>query len=117
MATRIEWRGIDEIERNLDVYKKKVHEACLSVANYFAPILEAEAKSNAPWTDRTGNARQGLRGFAQDVSETVVELYLSGKVGYQIYLELKNSGRYAIIMPTIEAHYKPIFDMLQKVLK
>lgn len=117
MATRIEWRGINEIQRNLDVYRKKVHETCLAVAEYFAPIVEAEAKNNAPWVDRSGNARQGLTGFAEDVSATIVELYLAHKMEYGVWLELKNSARYATIMPTMEAHYKPIFDMLQKALK
>lgn len=116
MASSIEFDD-GEVIRNLTVYRGKVHQACVAVANYFAPVVEAEAKSNASWQDRTGNARQGLTGFVEDVSETVVELYLAHRVTYGIPLELRNSARYAIILPTLEAHYSAIFSMLQDVFK
>lgn len=106
-----------EIVANLNIYRSKIHQACVAVGNYFAPVVEAEAKANANWTDRTGNARQGLTGFIDDVSVSMVILYLSHRVTYGIFLELSNSGRYAIILPTLENHYKAIFDMLQDVLK
>lgn len=111
----VEWVGIDEINRNLDVFARKIHEAMLGVATYFAPVLETDAKNNASWTDRTGNARQGLNGFAEDVSATVVEIYLAHKMDYGVWLELKK--RYAIILPTIESHYNAIFNMLERVLR
>lgn len=106
-----------EIVAGLTVYRTKIHQACVAVGNYFAPVVEAEAKSNARWTDRTGNARQGLTGFIDDVSESMVYLYLAGRVAYQPFLELSNSGRYAIILPTLESHYSAIFDMLESVLR
>jgi hypothetical protein len=114
MAT-VQWSGIEDIQRNLDVYAQKIHDAMVKVADYFAPVLETEAKNGAPWTDRTGNARQELNGFTEDVSMTVVEIYLAHKMDYGVWLELKNSGRYAIILPTIEKHYAAIFSMLQGV--
>lgn len=116
LANGVQWSGIEDIQRNLDVYAQKIHDAMLGVAQYFAPVLETEAKNNAPWTDRTGNARQGLNGFAEDVSATLVEIYLAHKMDYGVWLELKNSGRYAIILPTLENHYSAIFSMLQRVL-
>lgn len=106
-----------EIAAGLTAYRAKIHQACVAVGNYFAPVVEAEAKSGASWTDRTGNARQGLTGFVEDVSESMVILYLTHRVTYGIFLELSNSGRYAIILPTLENHYKAIFDMLQEVLR
>jgi hypothetical protein len=106
-----------EIEVGLRVYRGKIHEACVAVATYFQPILESEAKQNAPWVDRSGLARIGLHSFVDDVSQTMVYLYLAHKMDYGVFLETKHSGRYAIILPTIEAHYRPIFDMLQDVLK
>lgn len=117
ILAEIVWEGITQINANLDLYGRKIHEAMLGVANYFAPVLETEAKNNAPWNDRTGNARQGLNGFAEDVSATIVEIYLAHKMDYGVWLELKNSGRYAIILPTIEAHYKPIMKMLNQVFR
>lgn len=111
----IRWAGSAQMLARLRDYDGKVKRALHAVAQYFAPIVEAYAKDNAPWTDRTGNARQGLTGSVRDISETVVHLYLSHKMDYGVYLELKHSGRYAIILPTLEAHYGEIKRRLDSI--
>lgn len=109
--------GLDGILANMDVYEQKIYTAMHNVAAYFAPIVESEAKSNATWVDRTGNARQGLTGFVEDVSATVVLLVLQHKMDYGTWLEIRNSGRYAIILPTLEAHYNDVKAMVDEVFK
>lgn len=113
----MQWRGVDEMQRHMDAYGRRVMEAVRQVALYFAPIVEAEAKNNAPWTDRTGHARQGLRGFVEDISASTVALYLTHSVDYGVHLELRFQGRYAIILPTLEAHYNDIKKMLDGIFK
>lgn len=117
MATKVVWRGDRDVSRNMQVYGERVKALAMQVAQYFAPIIESEAKQNGSWVDRTGNARAGLHGLAVDLSETVVAIYLYGAMNYQVFLELKNSGRYQIIMPTLEAHYEPVMHMLREALK
>lgn len=64
--------------------------------------VEAYAKNNAPWADRTGAARNGLTASVYvDGGEIVLEL--SHSVDYGYWLELIQDGRFAIIMPTLEA--------------
>lgn len=104
-----------EVQQGLDAYYNTVLEALHAVGEYYAPLVEAYAKQNAPWTDRSGNARQGLAGLIEDLSETSVALYLKHGMNYGIWLELKNQGRYAIILPTLEAHYAAINGTLQQV--
>lgn len=65
-----------------------------------APEAEGLMKRNAPWTDRTGQARRLLMAEAQDDGEAVT-LYLIHGAAYGIYLELQRAGRYAIIAPTV----------------
>ena len=113
----MEWRGDVDMMRRMLEYGLKVHDAVYKVAQYWAPIIETEAKTNAPWTDRTGNARQGLRGFPADLAETMVAIYLTHSAEYGVYLELAYQQRYAVIMPTLEAHYQPIQDMLNGIFK
>lgn len=60
----------------------------------------AYMKANAPWTDRTGNARGGLDGIVFKRSGSWV-MNLFGRANYQIWLEVKNGGKFAIITPTI----------------
>lgn len=117
MATKVVWRGDREVSRNMALYGEKVMELARQTALYFAPQIEATAKSEAKWVDRTGNARQGLSGLAQDISETAVAIYLYHKMDYGKWLEILHSGRYAIIMPTLESYYAPIMRFLQEALK
>lgn len=116
MSGRIEWGGTDRIIiQGMRDYEQRVYDAINYVADYFAPVLEEFAKSNAIWVDRTGAARQTLHGFKVELAKDIVAIYLAGGVDYQIFLELKNQGRYAIILPTLEAHYGEITSMLRQI--
>lgn len=117
MPTKIVWSGERDVSRNMGIYGERVIEVARATAAYFAPQIEAAAKTDAPWTDRTGNARQGLTGLAQDISETAVAIYLYHKMDYGKWLEVRWSGRYAVILPTLERFYEPIMRHLQAVLK
>lgn len=69
----------------------------------WAGVLESYAQDNAPWADRTGAARAGLRAEVLR-SGDAVELVLAHTVEYGIWLETIQGGAYAIIMPTIEQY-------------
>jgi len=66
-----------------------------------AAIAERRAKTGAPWQDRTGNARAGLRGQSE-VRAGRAELVLSGNQHYSQWLELAHQGRWATIIPTMQ---------------
>jgi hypothetical protein len=120
--------------QQMDKYRDDVLYAVGQIATYFAPILEAHAKQHAPWTDRTSNARQALRGYKDghappspggenasdypdphDLARDVVAIYLSHGMNYGVYLEGSMQGRYAIIWPTIQEHLPAIRRMLQGI--
>lgn len=70
-------------------------------ADTAAKKMEAEAKQNAPWTDRTSNARNSIRGaFGWKGKHAVISL--SGNMNYSGYLELAMEKKYAILLPTIQ---------------
>jgi hypothetical protein len=82
--------------------------------------MQNDAKANATWTDRTGNARTGLFGTSEaDFATKVVTIYLShgAVIDYGVWLELAHSGSYAVIMRTMEAHYQPLMDMLRDIFQ
>lgn len=65
------------------------------------PVAESHMRTNAPWTDRTGNARGGLK--AQHVPQSNGHtLFLFHTMPYGIWLEVRWSGRYAIIAPSVK---------------
>jgi hypothetical protein len=115
--TGIRWiRSPQVLVDALDGYQRRLIAAVAELAHYFEPKLEAYAKANAPWTDRTGTARQTLF-TATEIAKDMVTLYLSHGMEYGKFLELCNSGRYAIVMPTLEAHYGPIKAALDDLLR
>lgn len=58
-------------------------------------------KTDAPWTDQTGAARTGLHTTTSHTGRQW-GITFAHSVHYGIWLEVKYSGRDAVIMPTIQ---------------
>ena len=116
----IRWRRTpNELASAVEQYGDRVLRAVAAVAQYTATAMQNDAKANAAWTDRTGNARTGIFGTSEaDFAAKVVTIYLShgATIDYGVFLELANSGRYAVIMRTMEAHYPEVMQMLREAL-
>lgn len=108
MSGSIRWvRPPEQLAKAVEAYGDRAITAVTAVAGRIATIMQNDARERAPWTDRTGNARTGLFGTAErDVAQRLVTIYLShgADIDYGKWLELIGSGKWAIIMPTIEAH-------------
>lgn len=74
--------------------------ALMKYAESSAAKLESNSKSNARWTDRTGDARRRLKGDVLTV-QNGYKLRLAHGVDYGKWLELAHERRYAIIEETI----------------
>jgi hypothetical protein len=108
-----------QIQRGLVQFDGRTHEYLLAISDYHAQRAQAEMRVNAPWTDRTGNARNGLfatpfgsrgtgvRGrsasgrFTSGGASYGIDLYHS--VPYGIWLERAHAGRYAAIVPVLSS--------------
>jgi len=75
----------------------------------YAAEAEQTAKENAPWTDRTGDARKLLKGEVIDDGDSL-GFRLLHRVEYGKHLETANSGKYAILKPTIEGLRSDFFS-------
>lgn len=102
-------------------YGQKVRVAVHAVAEYIAQKTQAEMRQNAPWEDRTSNARTGLFAVvdppAVEAAGDLVTIWLSHghTIYYGVFLELAHGKKYAIIMPTIEANLPVIEGMLKRI--
>lgn len=76
------------------------------------PMAESYMRQNASWTDRTGNARNGLRARHEKEPYVQHELILYHTMPYGIWLEVRWSGRYAIIAPTLETMGPDVMKMV-----
>jgi hypothetical protein len=99
----------------------KLQRALYGVVKYWDGPVERYMKHNAPWTDRTTNARNGLTAVAQKSGSTIAAsnfaIVLSHSVDYGIYLEDEQykSAR-PIIMPTIKIYAPKVMKTLTKIL-
>ena len=106
-----------ELATAVERYGDRVLQAVAAVAQYVATQMQNQAKADAPWTDRTGNARTGLFGTSEaDFGAKVVTIYLShgATISYGVWLELAASGKWGVIMRTMESHYEPLMQMLRE---
>jgi hypothetical protein len=78
--------------------------------------LEAEAKKDAPWTDRTSLARQTIKGGKEWESEKC-HVYVAGNTDYFPYLEFDNEKKYAILYPTLKKLEYEIIQGMNKILE
>lgn len=101
----------------LDKVFSKTEAALRIYADSAAKKMEASAKTNRPWTDRTGKARQTIKGFAKHASNaSKIRITLQDGVYYGKYLEYCNGGKYAIIEPTVDKEAPNIVEGLKGLL-
>lgn len=69
----------------------------------------SQARDNAPWADRSGDAKAGLRvNVEKDNGDIVLTLFHT--VEYGLWLEVIQSGRFATILPTLERYGKTVME-------
>lgn len=89
---------------------RKVQRYTYTGMKYWSGRVESWIKHNAPWTDRTSNARNGL--FATAVQEqTKFFIILGHRVDYGIFLEEGTEKMRArpIIVPAIDRFQDKVF--------
>lgn len=97
-------RGIfdfDSLTPRLQRLLPQLDAAVGEIFDAMALQAESQMRAQATWTDRTGNARNGL--MADHVAETMVRhtLVLYHSMPYGVYLEVRWSGRYGVIGPVM----------------
>lgn len=111
----VDWSGADEMMKRLTQLENRIQWAIKQVALFWGPKLEAYAKENRPWQDRTNAARSSLHYFIEELSAYQVKLYLAHGVQHGLYLETSYAGKFSIIFPTIQRHLPEIRKMLEEV--
>lgn len=91
----------EQVVQNMAKFENKFDAALYQFANNGAQKMEAYAKQHRPWTDRTGRARQSLKGSAYRVNKGY-RLEIAHGVSYGVYLEYAHERKFAILWPTVE---------------
>lgn len=112
----VSWqRSPDTLAAQVEEYGRRIQRAVLAVGDLIAARLQSYAQANAPWTDRTGNARQALTGVAQAAGDLVI-VYLYHGMSYGKWLEIARGGPYRIIMPTIQAVLPEVWALIRSAI-
>jgi len=85
-----------------------------TVCAKYAAEAEQIAKANAPWTDRTGDARKLLKGAVVDDCDAL-GFQLMHRVEYGKHLERDGDGKYSILKPTIEGLRASFFNVAKSI--
>jgi hypothetical protein len=93
--------GAQEITIHIKKLELETDAKTATLVDYFGDVAEAHMKTTAPWTDRTGNARNGLGAIGEHLGIGHYALTLFHRMPYGIWLEVKYSGRDAVILPSI----------------
>lgn len=104
-----------QVINNMRTLLNKAKSNCLKIMEYTVTDAEGYAKQNAPWHDRTGNARKSITHKSASTSIGVIGAIGIG-VFYGKYLELCNQGRYRIIRPTIDVYRYKLLQNMKGVL-
>jgi HK97 gp10 family phage protein len=116
LATSFSWDSSKF--QSVVVMEKKLERAIFGVCRYWDAPVERYMKHNAPWNDRTTNARNGLEAEAAKLGGGRFAIILRHSVDYGIFLE--RGTRYMkarpIIEPTIKIYAPKVIKTLTKIL-
>lgn len=106
---------VDTLSAGIANFYFKTRDVMEEQAVKFAEELREYAQKNAPWDNRTGDARSGLDAAVNaDGDELSVSLFHT--VDYGIWLEIRWNGRYAIILPAIEEKGSELLERWEGIL-
>lgn len=101
--------GLDKLEFDADI----------KIKNYLSNSceeLEYYMKENAPWNDRTGNARRGLNAKVEHPKDNYYRIALKHGVIYGKYLENAMEKRFAILEPTVRLKGPDVINGMKGLL-
>jgi hypothetical protein len=109
--------NVDDLVNNIEDIPGFLSKAVKATMKYHEPRAENWMKTNAPWTDRTTNARNGLAARYAGEDGGVHTMVLFHQVPYGIWLEVRHEGEYAIILPALQEVGPNVMSTLNKILE
>ncbi|WP_460357172.1 hypothetical protein [Mycobacterium sp. ZZG] len=104
------------LRRNLATFNRDLDRRVGRVMDAESDYATAYLKAHAPWRDNSGAARAGLSATVSDLGRGSYELLLSYSVHYGIFLETKESGKYAVITPAMRIIGQKLLDDLTHII-
>lgn len=99
----------------LESMQAKTRASLQIIADSAVKAMETYAKDNARWTDRTGNARQRLKGGTR-WEESALIAAITHNVYYGMWLELAHGKKYAILEEALNSQAQSLLEAYHRFL-
>jgi hypothetical protein len=109
--------NLDKLDHNLKKFDSRARRGIKATMDYQAARSETWMRTNARWTDRTTNARNGLFATVDELDRNSWMMILSHSVSYGIWLEVANSGQYAIVRPGLLRANRELMRLLSRLFE
>lgn len=104
-----------DIRVNLQKLDPRLYSLISATVDFTRDKAVGEMKQAAPWTDRTGNARATLNAKSKH-ERTQHTIRLFGGVPYQIWLEIRWAGRFAVITPQVPIQGRKLMERINGLM-
>ena len=103
-----------EVLGNLEEMNERVKAGLTVIGETVGAKMTAYAQANAPWTDRTGNARSGLH---HEVSwqGTTLDIQIKHSMDYGLWLEVANSEKFAILKKARDSQVDTFVSLIKSL--
>lgn len=105
----------DTLTPGLHIFDERIQEALLALLDYWGIKGTSEMRTGARWTDRTTNARNSLD-YQVNKRGNEFSITYYGGMHYNIWLEIRWSGKYAITGPVMISVAPRLREMLSDIL-
>lgn len=105
-----------DVLKRFEQMQAKTRASLEILANSAVKAMETYAKNNARWTDRTGNARQRLKGSTR-WEESALIAAISHNVDYGMWLELCHQKKYAILEEALNSQAQNLLEAYERFLQ
>lgn len=116
MEFKIDDRSIAELNVNIKKFDEKMRAGLLLITKQVAVKMQDWARTNAKWTDQTGNARKGLKASAEWENYIELVVKMSHSVDYGTWLELAHERKYSILEPAIDKYKDEFIREWEKII-
>jgi hypothetical protein len=96
------WEGLEVLANNINNHGNTLNNTRKKTMDKLAKDIQAYMQEHAPWRDRTGDARRGLKAIVEhDDNNATSTVWAGHSVDYGVLLETRDSGALAIVGPTL----------------
>lgn len=110
--------GMDTVRNNIRAMLLRLRAEAIAAADESAHLLEGYAKQTAPFTDRTGNLRNSIKG-SSEVRDDYARMTVSASMEYAPFVELGTSRAraYAFLWPSVAANTDNVLGIFQRHMR